>query len=143
MLVRLARCCTPVPGDAIVGFVTRGRGVSVHRADCTNVPALGPEAERFVPVEWAADRTATFRVTVQAEALDRKHLLRDVTAVLGDLHLSIVSAQVTTRADRVAVLRFSFELADPAHLEDALRAMAGVQGVFDAYRVVPGAGERN
>ena len=143
MLVRLARCCTPVPGDAIVGFVTRGRGVSVHRADCTNVPALGPEAERFVPVEWAADRTATFRVTVQAEALDRKHLLRDVTAVLGDLHLSIVSAQVTTRADRVAVLRFSFELADPIHLEDALRAMAGVQGVFDAYRVVPGAGERN
>jgi guanosine-3',5'-bis(diphosphate) 3'-pyrophosphohydrolase len=143
MLVRLARCCTPVPGDAIVGFVTRGRGVSVHRADCTNVPGLGPEAERFVPVEWSADRTATFRVTVQAEALDRKHLLRDVTAVLGDLHLSIVSAQVTTRADRVAVLRFSFELADPVHLEDALRAMAGVEGVYDAYRVVPGAGERN
>jgi len=143
MLVRLARCCTPVPGDAIVGFVTRGRGVSVHRADCTNVPSLGPEAERFVPVEWAADRTATFRVTVQAEALDRKHLLRDVTAVLGDLHLSIVSAQVTTRPDRVAVLRFSFELADPAHLEDALRTMAGVDGVYDAYRVVPGAGERN
>jgi GTP pyrophosphokinase len=115
----------------------------VHRADCTNVPALGPEGERFVPVEWAAERGATFRVTVQAEALDRKHLLRDVTAVLGDLHLSIVSAQVTTRSDRVAVLRFSFELADPAHLRDALRAMAGVEGVYDAYRVVPGAGERN
>ncbi len=143
MLVRLARCCTPVPGDAIVGFVTRGRGVSVHRADCTNVPALGPEVERFVPVQWAAERGTTFRVTVQAEALDRKHLLRDVTAVLGDLHLSIVSAQVSTRADRVAVLRFSFELADPAHLEDALRAMTGVEGVYDAYRVVPGAGERN
>jgi guanosine-3',5'-bis(diphosphate) 3'-pyrophosphohydrolase len=143
MLVRLARCCTPVPGDTIVGFVTRGRGVSVHRSDCTNVPGLGPEGERFVPVEWAAERGTTFRVTVQAEALDRKHLLRDVTAVLGDLHLSIVSAQVTTRSDRVAVLRFSFELADPAHLRDALRAMAGVEGVYDAYRVVPGAGERN
>jgi guanosine-3',5'-bis(diphosphate) 3'-pyrophosphohydrolase len=137
MLVRLARCCTPVPGDAIEGFVTRGRGVSVHRSDCPNIAELHREPERFVPVDWATDSGSTFRVAVEVEAFDRKHLLRDVTSVLGDLHLSIVSAQVSTRADRVAVLRFSFELADPAHLTHAIRSIAGVEGVYDVYRVVP------
>jgi len=137
MLVRLARCCTPVPGDAIEGFVTRGRGVSVHRVDCPNISDLRQEPERFVPVDWAADSGSTFRVAVEVEAFDRKHLLRDVTSVLGDLHLSIVSAQVATRPDRVAVLRFSFELADPAHLTHAIRSIAGVEGVYDVYRVVP------
>jgi GTP diphosphokinase / guanosine-3',5'-bis(diphosphate) 3'-diphosphatase len=137
MLVRLARCCTPVPGDAIEGFVTRGRGVSVHRVDCPNVGDLRQEPERFVPVAWAADSGSTFRVAVEVEAFDRKHLLRDVTSVLGDLHLSIVSAQVATRPDRVAVLRFSFELADPAHLTHAISTIAGVEGVYDVYRVVP------
>jgi GTP pyrophosphokinase len=137
MLVRLARCCTPVPGDAIEGFVTRGRGVSVHRTDCPNVNDLRQEPERFVPVTWAADTGSMFRVAVEVEAFDRKHLLRDVTSVLGDLHLSIVSAHVTTRSDRVALLRFSFELADPAHLTHAMRTIAGVEGVYDVYRVVP------
>jgi guanosine-3',5'-bis(diphosphate) 3'-pyrophosphohydrolase len=137
MLVRLARCCTPVPGDEIEGFVTRGRGVSVHRRDCPNVSDLRQQPERFVPVDWATDSSSTFRVAVEVEALDRKHLLRDVTSVLGDLHLSIVSAQVTTRPDRVALLRFSFELADPAHLSHAIRSIAGVEGVYDVYRVVP------
>ncbi|MEY3020635.1 MAG: hypothetical protein RLZZ272_1619 [Actinomycetota bacterium] len=138
MLVRLARCCTPVPGDAIRGFVTRGRGVSVHRADCPNVDDLAREEEdRFVPVDWAAESAANFLVTVQIEALDRKHLLRDITTVLGDLHINIISAQVTTRRDRVAVLRFSFELGGQAHLEEALRVVQGVDGVYDAYRVIP------
>jgi guanosine-3',5'-bis(diphosphate) 3'-pyrophosphohydrolase len=137
MLVRLARCCTPVPGDTIEGFVTRGRGVSVHRTDCPNVAELRREPERFVPVDWASDSGSTFRVSVEVEAFDRKHLLRDVTSVLGDLHLSIVSAQVSTRPDRVAVLRFSFELADPKHLSHALSSIAGVEGVYDVYRVVP------
>jgi GTP diphosphokinase / guanosine-3',5'-bis(diphosphate) 3'-diphosphatase len=137
MLVRLARCCTPVPGDEIEGFVTRGRGVSVHRRDCPNVTDLRQQPERFVPVDWATDSGSTFRVAVEVEALDRKHLLRDVTSVLGDLHLSIVSAQVTTRPDRVALLRFSFELADPAHLTHAIRTIASVDGVYDVYRVVP------
>jgi guanosine-3',5'-bis(diphosphate) 3'-pyrophosphohydrolase len=137
MLVRLARCCTPVPGDAIEGFVTRGRGVSVHRTDCPNIVELHREPERFVPVDWAADSGSTFRVSVEVEAFDRKHLLRDVTSVLGDLHLSIVSAQVATRPDRVAVLRFAFELADPAHLTHAMSTIAGVEGVYDVYRVVP------
>jgi GTP diphosphokinase / guanosine-3',5'-bis(diphosphate) 3'-diphosphatase len=137
MLVKLARCCTPVPGDDIVGFVTRGRGVSVHRADCPNVGDLEKEADRFVPVDWSGDTTASFLVQIQIEALDRKHLLRDITAVLGDLHINITSAQVGTRKDRVAQLRFSFELGDPSHLEYALRSIRGVEGVYDAYRVVP------
>jgi GTP diphosphokinase / guanosine-3',5'-bis(diphosphate) 3'-diphosphatase len=138
MLVKLARCCTPVPGDAIVGFVTRGRGVSVHRSDCTNVADLrAGEDDRFVPVDWSGDANAPFLVQVAIEALDRKHLLRDITAVLGDLHINITSAQVATRKDRVAVLRFQFELGDPTHLEYALRSVRRVEGVYDAYRVVP------
>ncbi|MEX0705391.1 MAG: ACT domain-containing protein, partial [Nitriliruptoraceae bacterium] len=75
--------------------------------------------------------------SIQIEALDRKHLLRDITAVLGDLHINITSAQVVTRRDRVAVLSFSFELGDPAHLEYALRSIRGVDGVYDAFRFVP------
>jgi GTP pyrophosphokinase len=137
MLVKLARCCTPVPGDEIIGFVTRGRGVSVHRADCSNVTDLQNEPERFVPVDWTGEVTTNFLVSVQIEALDRKHLLRDITAVLGDLHINITSAQVATRKDRVAVLRFQFELGDPTHLEYALRSVRSVDGVYDAYRVVP------
>ncbi len=137
MLVKLARCCTPVPGDAIVGFVTRGRGVSVHRKDCPNVTDLEKEQERFVPVDWSGESTASFLVSIQIEALDRKHLLRDITAVLGDLHINITSAQVVTRKDRVAVLSFSFELGDPAHLEYALRSIRAVDGVYDAFRFVP------
>jgi guanosine-3',5'-bis(diphosphate) 3'-pyrophosphohydrolase len=137
MLVKLARCCTPVPGDRIVGFVTRGRGVSVHRADCSNVADLERDPDRFVPVDWSGETTATFLVQIAIEALDRKHLLRDVTAVLGDLHINITSAQVATRRDRVAVLRFAFELGDPTHLEYALRSIRRVEGVYDAYRVVP------
>ena len=142
MLVNLARCCTPVPGDAILGFVTRGRGVSVHRTDCPNVSDLQQHPERFVPVEWAGTSSpgSTFMVAIEIEAFDRKHLLRDITAVLGDLHINITSAQVTTRKDRQAVLRFTFELADPVHLQYALRSVRNVDGVYDAYRVVPGGG---
>ena len=137
MMVKLARCCTPVPGDRIVGFVTRGRGVSVHRGDCPNVADLEQTPERFIEVAWSGAPGSSFLVSVQVEALDRKHLLRDITAVLGDLHINILSAQVTTRRDRVSVLRFSFELADPAHLDHALRSMQRVEGVYDVYRVVP------
>ncbi len=137
MLVKLARCCTPVPGDAIVGFVTRGRGVSVHRADCPNVSDLERDPDRFVPVDWSGESTASFRVSIRIEALDRKHLLRDITAVLGDLHINITSAQVMTRKDRIAALTFTFELGDPTHLEYALRSVRSVEGVYDAFRLVP------
>jgi GTP diphosphokinase / guanosine-3',5'-bis(diphosphate) 3'-diphosphatase len=139
--VTLARCCTPVPGDAILGFVTRGRGVSVHRTDCPNAEDLRRDPERLIAVRWDTSTPATFRVTVQVEALDRKHLLRDITTVLGDLHVNILSAQVTTQRDRIALLRFTFELADIAHLEHILNQVRRVEAVYDAYRVVPRAAQ--
>jgi GTP pyrophosphokinase len=135
--VTLARCCTPVPRDAILGFVTRGRGVSVHRTDCPNAADLKRDPERLIPVRWDTTAQATFRVTVQVEALDRKHLLRDITTVLGDLHVNILVAQVTTQRDRVAYLRFTFELGDIAHLDHILDQVRRIEAVFDAYRVVP------
>jgi GTP pyrophosphokinase len=135
--VTLARCCTPVPRDPIIGFVTRGRGVSVHREDCPNADDLRRDPERLIAVQWDVTTAAVFRVTVQVEALDRKHLIRDVTTVLGDQHLNILSAQVTTQRDRIAQLRFTFELADIGHLDHILAQMKRIDAVFDAFRVVP------
>jgi GTP diphosphokinase / guanosine-3',5'-bis(diphosphate) 3'-diphosphatase len=135
--VTLARCCTPVPRDEIIGFVTRGRGVSVHRADCPNADDLRRDPERLIAVRWDTSMPATFRVTVQFEALDRKHLLRDVTTVLGDLHVNILSAQVATQKDRIAHLRFTFELADISLLDHILGSVKRIESVYDAYRVVP------
>jgi GTP diphosphokinase / guanosine-3',5'-bis(diphosphate) 3'-diphosphatase len=135
--VTLARCCTPVPGDDIIGFVTRGRGVSVHRTDCPNADDLRRDPERLIDVRWDTSMPATFRVTIQVEALDRKHLLRDITTVLGDLHVNILSAQVTTQKDRIAHLRFTFELADISLLDHILRSVKRIESVYDAYRVVP------
>jgi guanosine-3',5'-bis(diphosphate) 3'-pyrophosphohydrolase len=133
--VKLAKCCTPVPGDAVVGFVTRGRGVSVHRADCVNAGPLLATQERVVDVEWAPTAGSVFLVNVQVEALDRTRLLSDVTRVLSDAHVNILSATVTTTRDRVAVSRFSFEMGDPKHLGHVLGLVRGVEGVYDAYRV--------
>ncbi len=136
--VKLARCCTPVQGDEIVGFVTRGNGVSVHREDCANVAHLSAQADRLVPVEWAPTSGSVFLVAVQVEALDRSRLLSDVTKVLADSHVNILSASVTTTRDRVAVSRFTFEMGDPKHLGHLLRTIRAVDGVFDAYRVTSG-----
>ncbi|HUG83815.1 MAG TPA: bifunctional (p)ppGpp synthetase/guanosine-3',5'-bis(diphosphate) 3'-pyrophosphohydrolase [Euzebya sp.] len=137
VLVTLARCCSPVPRDDIMGFVTRGRGISVHRTDCPNADDLRSEPDRLVPVRWNTQTPSTFRVTIDVEAFDRKHLLRDITTVLGDEHVSIVSANVTTKKDRVALLRFTFELADITHLDHVLRQVKRVEAVYDAYRVIP------
>ncbi|WP_418956004.1 RelA/SpoT family protein [Streptomyces tritici] len=133
--VKLARCCTPVPGDPIVGFVTRGSGVSVHRADCVNVESLSREPERMLDVEWAPTQSSVFLVAIQVEALDRSRLLSDVTRVLSDQHVNILSAAVQTSRDRVATSRFTFEMGDPKHLGHVLKAVRGVEGVYDVYRV--------
>jgi GTP diphosphokinase / guanosine-3',5'-bis(diphosphate) 3'-diphosphatase len=133
--VKLARCCTPVPGDDIVGFVTRGAGVSVHRGDCTNVKSLATQPGRMVEVEWAPTAQSMFLVAIQVEALDRARLLSDITRVLSDVHVNILSASVTTTRDRIAKSRFTFEMADPTHLGHVLKAVRTVDGVFDAYRV--------
>ena len=133
--VKLARCCTPVPGDEITGFVTRGAGVSVHRTDCVNVPGLQAEPDRMVEVEWAPTSTSVFLVNIQVEALDRARLLSDVTRALSDTHVNILSASVTTTRERIALSRFTFEMADPKHLGSVLKAVRQVEGVYDAYRV--------
>jgi GTP pyrophosphokinase len=138
VMVRLSRCCTPVPGDEIMGFVTRGRGVSVHRTDCANAEALSGQTHRFIEVEWDHEQPATFVVSIEIEALDRSRLLRDIAQVLSENHVSIRSSSTQTSADRVARMRFDFEMADPGHLESVLKAIKRVDSVYDAYRLLPG-----
>ena len=139
VLARLARCCTPVPGDPIIGFVTRGRGVSVHRADCPNGRALARESGRILEVAWDAQRPASFQVAILVEALDRTKLLRDVTTTISELGVNILSASSTTNPKtRTAALKFTVELGDPAHLEHIIASVTRVGSVYDAYRVVPG-----
>ncbi len=133
--VRLSKCCTPVPGDEIMGFVTRGNGVSVHRRDCVNFPELAAHKDRLVEVEWRPSAQSVFLVNIQVEALDRARLLSDVTRVLSDHHVNILSASSTTNRDRIAISRFTFEMADPKHLGAVLKGVRGVEGVFDAQRV--------
>ncbi|MFS0852066.1 RelA/SpoT family protein [Microbacterium sp. 179-I 3D4 NHS] len=135
ILVKLAKCCTPVPGDPIVGFVTRGSGVSVHRADCVNVKALSAEEDRFVEVSWAPTTKSVFRVQIQVEALDRSGLLSDVTRVLSEHHVNILSATVTTTDERLALSRFVFEMGDAVHLDRVLNAVRRIDAVYDVYRV--------
>jgi GTP pyrophosphokinase len=138
MLVRMARCCSPMPGDDIIGFVTVGRGVSVHRADCANIGALEEQPERMIEVSWAPEQTGSFFVWIQVEALDRSRLLRDVTGVLSDLGVNIHSSSSVTGRDRIALLRYEVEMPDATFLERVLSEVGGVDGVFDAYRLVPG-----
>jgi GTP diphosphokinase / guanosine-3',5'-bis(diphosphate) 3'-diphosphatase len=143
VMVRLSRCCTPVPGDEIVGFVTRGRGISVHRADCANSNSLQTGAGgRMIEVEWdgggATTTKRSFVVSIMVEALDRSRLLADVARVLSDNHVNVLGCSTHTGTDRVARQKFDFELADPSHLESVLREVRKVESVFDSYRILPG-----
>ena len=138
ILVKLAKCCTPVPGDPIVGFITRGSGVSVHQANCHNVSDLMREPERMIDVEWAPSSKSVFLVQIQVEALDRSGLLSDVTRVLSEHHVNILSATVSTSTDRLALSRFLFEMGDTTHLDRVLNAVRRIDGVYDVYRVSPG-----
>jgi GTP pyrophosphokinase len=135
VLVKLARCCTPVPGDAITGFITRGSGVSVHRTDCTNAEDLKlHQGDRMVEVSWLSGAGSIFLVNIQVEALDRSRLLSDVTRTLSDQHVNILSAAVSTSKDRTAISRFTFEMADATHLDAVLSAVRQIEGVYDVYR---------
>jgi len=138
ILVKLAKCCTPVPGDTIVGFVTRGAGVSVHRSDCKNVKELMTEPERMIDVEWAPSSKSLFLVQIQVEALDRAGLLSDVTRVLSENHVNILSATVSTSNQRLAISRFVFEMGDTTHLDRVLNAVRRIDAVYDVYRVNSG-----
>ena len=136
MMVRIARCCAPVPGDSIVGFVTVGRGVSVHRSDCTNLGAMTEgRRDRMVEVSWPAHRIGSFTVWIQVEALDRTKLLRDVTEIISDIGGNITASSSITGRDRVAILRYEIELADPEQLSRLLGALRAVEGVFGAFRL--------
>jgi len=139
IMVRLSRCCTPVPGDEIMGFVTRGRGVSVHRTDCANAVSLQDQGDRLIEVEWDDDAPGTYTVGVVIEALDRARLLSDIAGVLAEHRVNIRSCTSQTNPDRIAHFRFEFELADPGHLESILGAIKRVDSVYDANRVLPGA----
>ncbi|GAA0960855.1 GTP pyrophosphokinase [Frigoribacterium faeni] len=138
ILVKLAKCCTPVPGDQIVGFVTRGQGVSVHQATCHNVQSLMNEPERMIDVEWAPSSKSVFLVQIQIEALDRSGLLSDVTRVLSEHHVNILSASVSTSDERLALSRFVFEMGDTTHLDRVLNAVRRIDAVYDVYRVSAG-----
>ncbi len=137
LAVRMARCCDPVPGDDIVGFVTVGGGVSVHRSDCTNLGDLSERSERMIDVAWSATGGASFVVWVQVEALDRPGLLRDVTSVLSDLGANILSSSSQVSADRTATLRYEVELSDPSQLEQAITDLRDIDGIYNVFRPTP------
>ena len=140
-MVRLSRCCTPVPGDSIMGFVTRGRGVSVHRADCANAVSLATgNGERLIEVEWDTDISGSFVASIQIKALDRSRLLSDVARALSDHHVNILACTSNTGSDRITKMRFDFELGDPSHLDSIISSVKGIESVYDAYRVLPGKG---
>ncbi|WP_025132937.1 bifunctional (p)ppGpp synthetase/guanosine-3',5'-bis(diphosphate) 3'-pyrophosphohydrolase [Leucobacter sp. PH1c] len=135
VLAKLAKCCTPVPGDEIQGFVTKGQGVSVHRTDCHNFQNLRAQQDRVVEVEWAPTSKSVFLVQIQVEALDRSGLLSDVTRTLSEHHVNILSASVNTSSSRLAISRFVFEMANATHLDHVLNAVRRIDGVYDVYRI--------
>jgi len=136
VLIKLARCCTPVPGDAITGFVTRGSGVSVHRSDCVNVADLKfHQGDRIVKVSWDPTAKTVFLVNIQIEALDRSRLLSDITRALSDQEVNILHAAVNTTKDQTAISRFTFEMADASHLDLVLATIRKIDGVYDVYRI--------
>ena len=138
ILVKLAKCCTPVPGDEVVGFVTRGSGVSVHRTDCPNMTALTTDPDRMIEVSWAPTPKGIYLVQIQVEALDRSGLLSDVTRVLTEHHVNILSATVATTDERLAISKFVFEMGDIVHLDRVLNAVRRIDAVYDVYRVTTG-----
>lgn len=142
VLTRLARCCNPVPRDAIVGFITRGRGISVHRQDCPNMKGLMESPDRMIEVGWDTKQPATFPVEIQVEALDRTKLLRDISTVISDAGLNILSANVTTGRNQVAISRFVVEIGNIDHLQNILSNIKKIDAVYDAYRVLPKGSKR-
>ena len=141
-LVRLSRCCNPVPGDEIIGFVTRGRGVSVHRRDCPNAKELMAQPERIMKVHWESDlpKNTSFKVEVYIEALDRLKLLADVVGVLSDMGANVLSSNTVSHRDGMVEMRFLFQVSDITHIDIILSKLKGLEGVFDARRMVPKVG---
>ena len=135
MLVKLARCCTPLPGDPIMGFVTRNDGVSVHRTDCSNAKNLLEHPERIVPVSWSENQQEGYQVTIQIEGLDRAGLLLDTSRVLAEQGVSLISANMSASKTHLARLRLTFEAPDPTHLKHLIESIRRISGVYDVFRV--------
>ncbi|WBT10064.1 bifunctional (p)ppGpp synthetase/guanosine-3',5'-bis(diphosphate) 3'-pyrophosphohydrolase [Corynebacterium sp. SCR221107] len=138
VMAKLAKCCMPVPGDEIFGFVTRGGGVSVHRTDCTNAEKLRDEPERLIQVSWAAEGGSVFAATLQLEALDRNGLLMELTRVINEQKVSVVSMSSHAAEDHVAIVRFTFSVSDTKQLGSLMTQLRNTEGVFDVYRVTAG-----
>lgn len=137
VMAKLAKCCQPVPGDEIFGFVTRGGGVSVHRADCTNAEKLRSEPERMMRVEWATSTPSdgAFAATVQLEALDRQGLLFELTRIFSDQKLNVLNMSSNRGDDNIATIRFTFSVSDIKQLGQLMTSLRNTEGVFDVYRV--------
>jgi GTP pyrophosphokinase len=141
LMVKLSRCCMPVPGDEIMGFVTRGRGVSVHRTDCANAVSLsGSQGGRLIDVEWDEGTSGVVVASIEVKALDRPRLLGDVSSALSDHHVNILASETRSGTDRITRMRFEFELVDASHLGAVLATVKSIDSVYDAYRIVPGKG---
>src|SRR4051794_31388903 len=141
VMVRLSRCCTPVPGDEIMGFVTRGRGVSIHRTDCANAMSLAMgQSDRLIEVEWDSESNGSFVASIEVKALDRAKLLRDVSTILAEAHINILSCNTLTGSDRISTMRFDFELGDASHLDSLISQIKQIDSIYDAFRVLPGHG---
>src|ERR671936_481496 len=136
VLVRLAKCCTPVPGDPIVGYISLGKGITIHREDCPNVRALRRNPERFTTVEWDGDGTKSFRVQIAVTSWDRPRLLEDVARTFAEHGANIVSYGGVVE-DQLAKNWYTVEVGDIQSLRSLLNALRAVDAVFDAYRVTP------
>ena len=136
VLVRLAKCCTPVPGDPILGYISLGRGITIHREDCPNVRALKRNEERFTPVEWSGDGTKSFRVEIAVTSWDRPRLLEDVARTFAEHGANIVSYGGVVE-DQLAKNRYTVEVGDVSSLRSLLNSLRAVDAVFDAFRVTP------
>jgi len=136
VMVRLAKCCRPVPGDEIVGYVSLGRGITIHREDCTNVKALMKAPERFTKVRWDGDNASSYRVELQVDAWDRTRLLEDLSRTFAETGVNIVEAFCTTKHPMVKN-RFVVEVGDSEQLRQCVTRLRNVDSVFDAYRVTP------
>ena len=138
--VRLSRCCNPVPGDKIIGFVTRGRGVSVHRADCPNAKDLMRDQGRLIGVSWeaTAENTSSYQVEVFIEALDRMNLLRDIINTLSDTGVNVLTSNTASHSDGIVEMRYLFQVSQVSNIENILESLRKIDGVFDARRMLPG-----
>ena len=141
-LVHLSGCCSPVPGDKIVGFVTRGRGVTVHRVDCPNIKDLGSTPERLIEVEWDTEKEVAYSVEIFIGAVDRSRLLQDVAVRLSDLGANIISSRTNTTKDGLVEMRFVVQTSSSHQIDGILRSLKSIEGVFEARRMMAGEATR-